>query len=221
MAVCSLQSYNTILNKNNRTLDLVLSNATTTSVVSEVPLLPPDSHHPVLGVTIFLKSRPKNIQPETPSSTYNFTKADFFGLYKHLQAVDWNSLTALTNVNECLDSFYETFHNSLAEFVPKTSRKPCKFPPWFNVELINLTKERRKLEKKRYYNFENNSNYIAFRSALHLKIKQHYVKFFKDLEFQLEADPKSFFRYLNSKKQNHSSLSYSGNVLASKPSHSR
>lgn len=84
-----LQSFKVVMNQNNRTLDLVLSNNLNTSATTDnFPLVPVDSHHPPLNITFRVKSCPKFSSSRAYASSLNFAKANFAGLYDDLRRSD-------------------------------------------------------------------------------------------------------------------------------------
>lgn len=74
---------------------------------------------------------------------HNLYKANYDKIITKLSKFDWEKEFAqLTSVNDMLLLFYTELNAIIDEYVPKTSGVKRKYPPWFNKQLIDLTKEK-------------------------------------------------------------------------------
>ena len=144
-----LKQCNSILNSNNRLLDLVISNVTCGVEKAQDVLLKEDSHHPALSIIIHLsvndntKNR-KSFANNIP--TYNFHKADFYS--SQIQSIDWSALKNTNDVNSACERFYEMLYDLFDSYVPKTIARPRKYPVWYNNVIVQSIKEKARQFKK-------------------------------------------------------------------------
>jgi len=99
-------------------LDLILS--TDSSSVCDTSTIPPisTSDH---NVTIFRLSNNNASEGTDPDSHfyYNWSKANFTGLTKHLLAIDWNNIFQYCfSVDQCWDAFIDIIHKGIVMYVP-------------------------------------------------------------------------------------------------------
>ena len=87
ISLLGIKQQNNILNDQNRMLDLVLTDMDCTVRREDLPLTKEDAYHPSLSICV----NPKDsniITPVFPTNTlnrrYNFRRADFPSLYRHI-----------------------------------------------------------------------------------------------------------------------------------------
>lgn len=129
LAFNNLQQLNTILNKNNVILDLILSVSDNVLVDDDDdPLLPEDPHHPGL-IVVIPKMYPRYREcKRAVSYKYNFRKANFTKMYNLFKNQSWNSLKNTPDVNVALTIFYQTIYNIFEQCVPKSISSTKKYP---------------------------------------------------------------------------------------------
>ena len=117
-------AYNTffvvnIINKNNRTLDLVLANVNDIVVTREQqPLVPVDAHHPPLLIDFRFLKRIKSTRTRV-TTAYNFLKCNFENLYRELASADWEMVTKTSTVEAVVDMFYIIIYATFDHCVPQ------------------------------------------------------------------------------------------------------
>lgn len=203
---------NNILNKNGKLLDLIWF-----SYIDEdleifecpLPLSKIDSlHHPPIEGLLRFNIPDLEYKPTTDPSL-DFFKANYKSLSEYLKIINWNlfveSLNSL-NVNQSFDLFYNTIYASYAEHVPliKTTSSTSKNPLWNNKSLRKLKNQKSAAHKKfRKTSFQN--DYIAYsilRKKYSILHDYLYNMYLCDIETNLKTDPKSFWKYLKSKRAN-------------------
>ncbi|VVD06133.1 unnamed protein product [Leptidea sinapis] len=101
-----LKQFISILNTNERVLDLVLSNTTQINVNNVAnPISLVDDHHPPLSIS--LKSDVVGNIKDRHVEKYNFYKANYDAIFKDLENTPWVDLFACCdNENDMLDIFF-------------------------------------------------------------------------------------------------------------------
>lgn len=198
----NLSLYNDIVNINNRTLDLVISNLKGLTVdKSSESLVPIDNHHPVLLVSLALSKGKWHSAPFNEIS-YNFSKVDFLQLYMTIRNADWNCVLEKNNVDDAVACFYEVFYSCLNQHTRASSQRLSKYPYWYTVEIVSKIKEKDKFRKffKRTGNPTHLENFRQCRSTLKRLVKLSYENYVRRTEESLATNPKKFWNFINSKK---------------------
>lgn len=134
----SLQQCNLIRNSCGNVLDLCLTSLEAVDVSrSNTNLVKPDKFHPSLHISLHNVSLLHYSPPVcTPgSSSYDFARGDYIGLFHFLSNTDWSPIANLNDVDEQTDFFTEVVHDGLRSFVPRKFEKKGNFPRWFSAEL--------------------------------------------------------------------------------------
>ena len=192
---CNLNQFNAIPNKNNRYLDLVLSTLPTTSIaVSEDEILCcVDGHHLAYQINIL------NIHSEAPikhkyKKRYNFNKCNYENVRSEFDSTEWADVLSLTNVNECVDAFYDRVNEVISRHAQLVRNRPQKYPSWYSAALVRCIKEKNKIHK-RFKKYSNPRDYDTF-SLLSARCKfltaECHRKHLATVEKSLGDGPKSF-----------------------------
>lgn len=206
-----LHQYNSVYNCNNNTLDLALSNNSNITVnPATEPLLPIDSYHPPL--LVLFNTAVINYNCNTLSrnniSLHNFRKCDYDKLNDYFGEVNWDLIFTQNNndVNTCLDIFYTILSIAINKFIPKKNENSNKFPHWFSKLTIKLVRKKNRLYKdyKRSKNPTKKEQYENLRREVKQKIDSDYKRFINMTENNIQSNIKSFWKYVNSKKKDHS-----------------
>lgn len=203
----NLTSINNVLNKDGKTLDLVLTNYLNIEVSEALSSLSKvDLYHPPLNIT-FLCSKVRKKKKvfnlsETSIFKYNFTKGDFELFYRSLSEVDWSILVNITDVNKAVEKFYTIIHEILDKCFPPVQFCNSSYPPWYNKSLINKIKSKAKFREK----FKKNGfprdrlMFMQLRDEVHEENKTLYREYVKKIEDRIVGDPRSFWDFVNKKK---------------------
>ena len=139
-----LRQHNVLSTCNNKTLDLVITNDLSTSIFHTDN--PVSSTHQALEVTVSLVC--KKSEAASMRSTFNFKKADFFMILRLLACISWSNLDHFVTVNDALSHFYDIIFAVIVDCVPLVKYRACRFPNWYNSELIALIKEKERARKR-------------------------------------------------------------------------
>ena len=153
-----LHSHNTILNHQNNTLDLVLSNLDSIVVHRGSSLTDiPDAYHPPLEIVIHPKLRLKHAAKELRAShqisnnvqRLNFAKGDFLKLHTTIKSINWSPLYSMQNVNNAAKFLQEKIYNAVSLAVPvcrNKNKSKSQYPIWFTQEILKTLKKKRRKE---------------------------------------------------------------------------
>lgn len=188
----NLKSYNTVKNKNLRTLDLCLSNFAEYKIsknkTAEIEieksdgLVRPDRHHPPLLISIHLQtytSQQTNNNDKDQKKKYNFNRANFQSISLDLEQINWYNLMETKNQktsNEKLQIFYTEIEKLLEKHVPTFSSKNIKekFPTWWTYETVKLYKKKERLRKIKNKSNKQKHTYQHLRKFCKQQIKNDY-----------------------------------------------
>ena len=219
MTFFELESHNHIMNKNGRTLDLILTNVTNVKVEHETsPLVKPDPHHPALLITITF-TKPSKTKLNSNIRSYNFQRANFELLYKELATIDWGCLESCNTVNIALTKFYQILYDILDKCVPVKKVATNSYPCWFTKNIISNI-------KRKYYHYKkwrkaigntdyHYSKFVQLRKRVKQEISLAYQKFLTDTENTILYDPSNFWEFIK-KRTRHlppTSMTNNGQII--------
>ncbi|KAG7308770.1 hypothetical protein JYU34_006003 [Plutella xylostella] len=220
----NLKQLNTLKNKNNRTLDLLLTNLPHIKLcATNDPISRIDGHHPPFIADINLR----NALPLTNISTmkHNYFKADYLSINNALSNIDWDhKFKENPNVNSIVNIFYETIKDLIKIHVPMTKPRNNKYPPWFTNNLIKMLKEKEKyrIKFKKFKNGMDEVQYNILKERTNQVIKKSYKNYISKIENDIIANPKRFWSYIKSKRNNSSGIPskmhYHNEIAADGPS---
>ncbi|XP_031346903.1 uncharacterized protein LOC116173529 [Photinus pyralis] len=199
---------NKVVNINNRILDLIIVPKTLTcDVMQDIqPLVKVDCHHPPLMSLLQVTSKVKSINFQrklTPS--YNFKKANYFGLYTAMANIDWEVLYSCVDVNTACKYLYQNVYSTLDQFVPKTagSRNQLKYPPWFNGDIVRQLriKERSRALYIKTRKVRDKESFQIERRELKRMINNAKSSYINCTEQTLKQNPNALWRLVNSMKK--------------------
>lgn len=218
----SLKQFNSIVNENNRLLDLVYSTDQCSVEEAQCVLTKRAIHHPILQISIDLNIESLRPIPRNPSdSSFNFRKANFNSLYDTLVTTNWDSLAEFEDVDEAVHEFYSMLNTAFRASVPikKNSRNKVKSRPvWFAPGLNVLYRELKhafKLSKKDP-SVENINFYKVLRSRVKSETRKARMNYLEKVENALKRDPRKFWSVINEQKNIPnlpSSMSFENTVL--------
>ena len=209
MSLHNLKQHNSIVNLNNRILDLIITTKDITTEITkcDFPLVPEDKHHPSLTINLHLKVQLNTSFPKLNDIfKFNFRKANLEGLYSATIETDWSSVLNTDDVETACTHLYDIIYDLFNIYVPKLSSN-CKnattYPPWFNSFIISKIKEKNKL-----WNLYRKSGLCQYldrtkilRRELQREIRQAYKQFITTTENSIQQDPKKFWSFMNQKRK--------------------
>ncbi|XP_063932848.1 uncharacterized protein LOC135144722 [Zophobas morio] len=204
MDTLNVKQYNNILNKNNRLLDLVLTNTSCSVLKSDDPLVEEDPVHPSLIVSILVKTSSDNfLHAITNETSYNFRKANYVALYHDILNIDWSFLRNCCDANAACHLFYNVLYEFFDKHVPKYKKKKYAYPIWFTPQLISKIRLKNKTRKK-YLKYGNPADELIFKE-LRREIKRAtlaaHKKFVDEAENRINTDPTKFWQYIRYKRR--------------------
>lgn len=231
LSYCGFTQCNTIVNCNDRCLDLVLSTLRKgeSVIVREAGahLVPVDAYHPPLEVLVQLwpcrVAGSFQYGSSTIPTSWNFNKANFLSLYASIATIDWTDIYNL-DLEMSLDYFYETINSIIDNCVPRKQR--CRvsskyiYPEFYTIEIIRNIR-RKAILHKQYKSSKTKNDYEAFalcRSKVKRLIKLAQEQYSNRVQNQLQKDPKSFWNYVKSRRgsRNTQKILKDGAVLSDK-----
>ncbi|XP_075156743.1 uncharacterized protein LOC142230014 [Haematobia irritans] len=174
--LCLVQ-LNSVTNYFGRFLDLIFSNVSDINVSGVDPFVTPED------------------------SRLSSIRTDFSILHDLLSRVIWPPLTG--DLSGCLSSFYDEIHYCFRQAVPISRMSAyTPGPPWFSKELRSLRNRKNRLFK-RFKSVNSNLNYTRYINARYLyqeKSKECYERYLERMRFNLNANPRCFYNFVNSKR---------------------
>lgn len=144
-----LAQRNLVRNQLDRTLDLVfcLSECVADVDCSLAPMLPVDSHHPPLEISLpACLVRDERIAQPQENRPLNFRQIDFDALLDYLLIIDWNEIFLSNDIDQVAENFCSILNNWLALNVPRI--RPSVSPAWSTPRLRELKRARNACQRK-------------------------------------------------------------------------
>lgn len=193
---------NTILNHNQRLLDLAITNSPELfSLISTPALSRLDAHHPSFEVTFVVQASLLDIN-RSVCNRLCFYKTDIEGCMSELAVVDWDHLASIHNCDDFLHAFYNIVHETIEKYTPRIRTKSTRYPVWFSRGLIVLIQNKQKYHN-RFKRHGNPRDYDTF-SMLRLRVKavleQCLRVYIERIESDLSVNIKAFWRYTRGKR---------------------
>ena len=180
--------------------DLVLSSDQSLILSTESVGILGSSDHDMIFVNI---KSPCNMKG-TEKASRNWPKADIEQLKSDINIVDWQSEFEGKSTEECWTFFRNTLEGAVDNSVPYNPPRKKGKPLWMNKNTLRKIRKKKKLWKN-YRKSQEYEDYLAFKK-LENEVKKNVRKAKKDFEKKLaknsKANPRSFYKYVNSKKSN-------------------
>ena len=162
------------------------------------------SDHTSIKVTV-------NINPvikKDKDGKKDWRKADYDKIKADFKNNCWPTMFQDKDAQECWDVFRDTIHKAVEDHVPnRPPRKPGR-PPWMNQQILRIIRLKRRRWKV-YSKHKDNDNYKHYKTAeanAKSAVRKAKKKFEKSLAKDAKANPKAFYKYLNSKKSNRETI---------------
>ncbi|XP_055614845.1 uncharacterized protein LOC129761159 [Toxorhynchites rutilus septentrionalis] len=198
-----LQQRNFIRNFRGRTLDLVFCAPDINIAINESvsPLLAVDLHHPPLvlslsdtrGAVLAVEDRNEG------EHTLNYAKINFAAFNEFLSSYNWNALGQ--DVNDIATRFCEIVCSWLVTNTPR--RKPPMSPAWSTPLLRILRRDKNSCQRKlrRRRTVETIHNFQLASSVYRRLNRALYKSYVLRVQTNLRRNPKSFWKFVNSKRK--------------------
>ena len=180
--------------------DLVLSsNSNLVSLTENVGVLGSSDHCMIL-TTVDLTPKRKKLN----KTFYDWNKTDFDVLKNRVTNVDWEELLNEEDANSAWESFSNTLNVIINEAVPQKKYRASSRPQWMTKDVMTAVRLKRR-RWKNYTRTKTNQDFYEYKKAekeLKKFIKKAKKKYEKDLAKNAKTNPKAFYGYLSSKKNN-------------------
>lgn len=201
----NIRQYNSIRNHLGRILDLVFCDSDCNIVVNEAvsPLLAIDLHHPPILFSLPTQSdcvdRVESL--DAGEHTLDYSKIDFVMLNEFLMSCDWSSILATNDVNDMAAQFCNIICNWLTDNTPR--RKPPISPAWSSPLLRLLKRDKNSWQRKlrRHRTSETKRNFHRACNAYRKLNSTLYKSYVLRVQTNLRRNPKSFWKFVNSKRK--------------------
>ncbi|XP_045445727.1 uncharacterized protein LOC123653788 [Melitaea cinxia] len=192
--------FNGIFNKNNRILDLVMSNLCCESAHCSDAMVVEDPHHPALEIKVHYQHSGLESQPRIARL---FHKANYDDINRALSDSDWETLYGTDSIHDAVGVFYNILEAVIVKYVPqKNFKHRDHYPPWFSGCLVKIVKEKSKYHKK-WKIYGRISDYDSFR-LLRKRQKEIQESCYKNFllanETNIKMNSKNFWSFVKSKK---------------------
>mgnify|MGYP005984935793 CR=1 FL=1 len=221
MSYAGLSQHNCIRNNNSVILDLVFSNHRIL-VCNSLPLLKCDVHHPSIIMKICDIHTPTYGSNQLPYYR-DFKNAPYELLNNIFSNINWDFLNNFSDINECVDAFYQVINSHIETFVTlKKCKQNSNFPNWMDSSTKSLIIQKKvaHVEYKKSQSTDDYARYSQLRSKCKdaiLSCKQSYIV---RTENDILSNSKSFWSYIRSKKDSNTvpKVMYLSNNQAQSPS---
>lgn len=212
--LCNLDQYNSVVNKYERILDLVLCNDYVIVSGCLDPLVPEDPYHSALCIKVSFVE----LAPMIPGKRmmYSYNKGDYDQIRLNLSQFCWTKLLNEGNLDTAVDLFYQLIYKLRDDFIPTRRTRSSCYPVWYTSALIKIIKEKSKYHKKFriYGNLHDQQSFKILRERARQVESECYTKYIAQIEEGITNSPKAFWHFIKNKKCNGSypsSMSYQGN----------
>jgi hypothetical protein len=149
-------------------------------------------------------------------SKFNFSKANCEVIIDELDSIDWVSIFAWKRVDDCVDLFYEIVFDCFDHNVPRYRPRGGDWLPWESKcsrilkNKANKAAKNLKLSESRCMSNGDiddcecerlRENFVSARSDYQLIHRSAYDDYREKTERSIKKDPKTFFRYVDLKKE--------------------
>ena len=167
------------------------------------PLLPVDPHHPPLTLSIDVKhnNRAGQIPAPNRSTRLNYRRMNFAAFSDYFSNANWALVSECDNVDDMATVFCETVCQWLSANLPLV-KKPVS-PPWSNVRLRELKRERNYWQRKhrRWKTALTKGNFKRSSDAYRQLNAGLYKSYVMRVQTDLRRNPKGFWNFVNSKRK--------------------
>ena len=161
------------------------------------------SDHEMLMVT----TRVKALNVATESKIRDYNRANYTEMRKEMREESWSSIDH-TDVNESWSIIRNRLQKLVVDWVPWRRRRGKNIPKWMNGEIRRLVTEKKKAWRKwkKSGKEEDRRNYLELESKTKKSIRNRKNAIERQVAKDSKINPKSFFSYINSSRQNRNSI---------------
>eukprot|EP00102_Acyrthosiphon_pisum_P011327 XP_008180017.1 PREDICTED: RNA-directed DNA polymerase from mobile element jockey-like [Acyrthosiphon pisum] len=189
---------NQILNNFGSLLDLIFSSNESTIVQQATDLLVPcDIYHPALSISCPFPSAPPMLDAQ--HTYYDFKNAR---IIHRLESIDWYNALDSRSADLSADFLQKSLLDCIRECVPLRNFRNSTFPIWVSSKLKKLLVMKKQTHKQ-YKMLGGHNRYSIFsqlRAQCKFESKSLYSHYLRNLQNRLCVDPKSFWKFVRSKR---------------------
>jgi hypothetical protein len=140
--------------------------------------------------------------------TLNWSRANFEGMRRELEAVDWKEVIRAGTVNDAWSALKERLQAATMANVPEGKRGPWMRNPWMTREIIRLLRQKRRRWKamKATGSAEAGRLYKEAEKECANKIRSAKRKMERDLANNPDKNNRKFARYIKSKTKSRTTI---------------
>ena len=155
---------NSPTHRDGNILDLLLTNQP--SIIKDVnidPVLICKSDHYSISFSLNKNVPRKKAKKQ---NVFRYFEADWEGLSAELKSHNWRVIFANKDIHNAWEVFKSRLDIAMRKFIPMKSVKFRYRPPWFDDEIMEMSKIKDKLHKKYKHseNAEDKVNFVNYRS---------------------------------------------------------
>lgn len=200
----NLSQVNNVYNKLNKILDLIFVQPDFKYMVYEClqPFSPVTVHHTALILEFEFYNFIK-YSNNSPRNQYDFNYCNFDALNSMLFNTNWDFIFINNSVNEAYELFLKTFLNICDQNIP-LKRTQSSSHPWYTKGLRKIKNQRNKLHKRYAVSgcLEVKNEFLQRQKEFNFLNKFLYKQYLMKIECDLKENPRSFWTFIRSKKQN-------------------
>ena len=135
---------------------------------------------------------------------YNYRKADFIHLIHLLHCSPWSFLTDTTSIDEGFDLFHDFVYAAINECVPRIRIRVCKYPIWYDNDMISSLKENDNSHKalKRSHSLTDYQAFSELRTNFKKRKRERYYDYISQIEQSVKLNTKRLFSVAKSNQTN-------------------
>lgn len=217
----NLNQINNIFNGLKKILDLVFVQSESKFSIYEClqPFSPVNVHHTAIILELDFYNYIKCVN-NFSKKQFNYNSCDFDALNSSLLNVNWQIIFGNNSLNDSYELFLEVFLGICDQHIPLKRSKSITHP-WYTKGLRKLKNESNKLHKR--YNKsscpQDKLKYLQRQKEFNFLNKFLYKQYMIKIENDIKLNPKSFWKFIRSKRQNTDipSLMVLENISSDKP----
>lgn len=203
---CGLQQIQDVRNASERLLDLAFVSDTDRIELFESPrgILKLDAHHKPFIIKFDYTSNANDVGLDR--CEYDFNSCDETSIQAHLESMDWVTLLADCDVDECVSRFYSVVFDIIHEYTPiRRRRTHVRYnQTWWTHELRNLRNRLRKA-RKRFFRCRTDENKRSLHDLEELysgRLNTVFHEYVMRTKSNAKQDPSSFWTFVKKLKRN-------------------
>lgn len=141
----------------------------------------------------------------TRRDTYNFKRANYPAIINALNDINWDTLICINDVNAATDKLYQCVNKIIEKYTPKKVSRKHHSRPWMSDSLIRLRNRKRAAGKRAQFSksLHHQQEYARLNEVFTDINAREYADYFIKQGEKLKDDPKSFWKFINERRNCH------------------